>query len=79
MRPGGEPLAFEIPPPPVTANVRVGTRHRELALYVDAVDIDAETASVRIVYRALFSYPLVRYDERSAFVEPSPSFEKLLP
>jgi len=79
MRPGGEVLSFEVPEPPVTADVKVGKRHRRLTLYVDAIDIDAEKANVRIVYRALFSYPLVRYEERSCIVLPSSSFEDLLP
>lgn len=79
MRPGGEVLSFEVPPPPVTADVTVGDRHRQLALYVDAVDIDAEALVARIVYRAVFSYPLVRYEKRSLYVRPSPDLEKLLP
>jgi hypothetical protein len=79
MRPGGEVLTFEVPPPPVTADVTVGLRHRQLALYVDAIDIDAEACVARIVYRALFSYPLVRYEKRNLYVRASPDFEKLLP
>lgn len=79
MRPGGEVLTFEIPDPPVTADVRVGKRYRRLSLFVDAIDIDAEAATARVVYRALFSYPLVRYEERSLRVLPSSAFEKLLP
>ena len=79
MRPGGEALSFEVPPPPVTADVKVGPRHRRLDLYVDAIDIDAEAAQVRIVYRALFSYPLVRYEQRTVHVLPSSDLEKLLP
>jgi hypothetical protein len=79
MRPGGEILAFHVPEPPVTADAKVGKRHRRLTLYVDAIDIDAEAARVRIVYRALFSYPLVRYEERSLLVLPSPAFQDLLP
>lgn len=78
MRPGGEVLTFEVPPPPITGDVTVGDRHRQLALYVDAVDIDAEAAVARIVYRALFSYPLVRYEKRNLYVRPSPDLEKLL-
>lgn len=79
MRPGGEVLTFEVPPPPVTADATVGDRHRQLTLYVDAIDIDAEAAVARIVYRALFSYPLVRYEKRNLYVRTSPDFEKLLP
>lgn len=79
MRPGGEVLSFEIPEPAVTADVKVGKRFRRLTLYVDAIDIDAEKANVRIVYRALFSYPLVRYDARSCTVLPSSKFKDLLP
>ncbi len=78
MRPGGKLLAFEVPPPPVVAEVLVGPRHRRLDLYVDSIDIDAEAAQVRVVYRALFSYPLVRYEQRTAHVRTSPDFEKLL-
>lgn len=78
MRPGGAALAFHVPPPPVTADILVGPRHRRLELYVDAIDIDAEAAQVRVAYRALFSYPLVRYEQRTAHVRPSPDFEKLL-
>jgi Uncharacterized protein conserved in bacteria (DUF2169) len=79
MRPGGEVLTFEVPPPPVTADATAGDLHRKLDLYVDAIDIDAEAAVARIVYRALFSYPLVRYDKRTLYVRPSPDLEKLLP
>jgi hypothetical protein len=79
MRPAGESLVFQVPPPPVTADVTIGPHQRRLALYVDAIDIDAEAANVRIVYRALFSYPLVRHEERSLLVLPSSSLEKLLP
>lgn len=78
MRPGGEVLSFEVPPPPVTADATVGDRHRQLTLYVDAIDIDAEARVARIVYRALFSYPLVRYEKRNLYVRPSPDLEKLL-
>lgn len=78
MRPGGAALAFQVPPPPITADILVGPRHRRLDLYVDAIDIDAEAAQVRVAYRALFSYPLVRYEERTAHVRPSPDFEKLV-
>lgn len=79
MRPGGEVLSFEVPEPPITADATVGDRHRKLDLYVDAIDIDAEAKAVRIVYRALFSYPLVRYEKRNLYVRPSPELEKLLP
>lgn len=78
MRPAGEVLAFDLPEPPVTADVLVGKRHRRLMLYVDAIDIDAEAANVRVVYRALFSYPLIRYEERTTRVLPSAAFEKLI-
>lgn len=78
MRAGAEVLAFAIPEPPVTADVFVGKRHRRLTLYVDAIDIDAEAANVRIVYRALFSYPLIRYEERTMRVLPSEAMAKLM-
>jgi hypothetical protein len=78
MRAAAEVLAFDIPEPPVTADVIVGKRHRRLTLYVDAIDIDAEAANVRIVYRALFSYPLVRYEERTTRVLPAPVMGDLM-
>ncbi len=79
MRPGGEILTFEIPEPPVTADAKVGKHVRRLTLYVDAIDIDAEAANVRIVYRALFSYPLVRYEQRSLYVLPTSKLDDYLP
>lgn len=79
MRPGGEILSFEIPEPPVTADAKVGAHVRRLKLYVDAVDIDAEAANVRVLYRAVFSYPLVRYEQRSLVVLPARGFDDFLP
>lgn len=79
MRPGGKILSFEIPEPPVIAEAKAGKRYRRLTLYVDAIDIDAEEENVRIVYRALFSYPLVRYEQRLVAVRTIDGFEKLLP
>jgi Uncharacterized protein conserved in bacteria (DUF2169) len=78
MRPSGAALAFTIPPAPVTADVRVGGVKQRLALHVDAVDIDAETSRVRVVYRALFSYALIQYEERNLRVEASSALASLL-
>ena len=72
-------MPFEIPEPPVTADAKVGAHVRRLKLYVDAVDIDAEAANVRVLYRAVFSYPLVRYEQRSLVVLPARGFDDFLP
>ncbi|MEZ4302564.1 MAG: DUF2169 domain-containing protein [Polyangiaceae bacterium] len=79
MRAGQQILSFEVPRAPVLVDALIGDRHRRLDLYVDAVDIDADAAEARVVYRALFSYPLVRYEIRSLHVRPHPDLEKLLP
>ncbi len=79
MRRYGEILAFHIPEPPVTVDVTVGSHHLRLKLYVDSIDMDAEAANVRIVYRALYSYALIRYEKREVRVLMTSDFEKLLP
>lgn len=78
MRPSGAALAFTLPPAPVTAEVQVGGVKQRLALHVDAVDIDAETSRVRIVYRALFAYALIQYEERNLRVEANEVLASLL-
>jgi hypothetical protein len=78
MRPSGAALAFTIPPAPITAEVRVGDVKQRLALHVDAVDIDAETSRVRIVYRALFAYALIQHEERNLRVEANALLASLL-
>jgi len=78
MRPSGAALAFTIPPAPITAEVRVGRVEQQLALHVDAVDIDAEASRVRIVYRALFAYALIQHEERNLRVEAHALLASLL-
>ncbi|MFS8070734.1 MAG: DUF2169 domain-containing protein [Byssovorax sp.] len=78
MRPSGAALAFTIPPAPVTTEVRVGDVKQRLSLHVDAVDIDAETSRVRIVYRALFAYALIQHEERNLRVEANELLASLL-
>lgn len=78
MRPSGAALAFTIPPAPITAEVRIGRVQQRLALHVDAVDIDAETSRVRIVYRALFAYALIQHEDRNLRVEANDVLASLL-
>ncbi|WP_437690670.1 DUF2169 domain-containing protein [Sorangium sp. So ce176] len=69
MRPGGEALLFEAPPPPVAVTVTVGGSSERLLPALDAVDIDAEAAEVRMLWRASVSYGLVQFERRRARLE----------
>ena len=71
MRPGGELLAFQVPAPPCAAEVDLEGRLSPLSFRVDALDIDAEAASVRVVYRARFRYGLVQHERRRVRVFPA--------
>lgn len=71
MRPGGELLAFELPAPPCAAEVHLEGRVAPVAFRVDALDIDAEAASVRVVYRARFRYGLVQLERRHVRLFPA--------
>lgn len=74
MRPGGAALVFEIPPPPVAVEVSVGRSSERLLPALDAVDIDAEAAEVRLLWRAQASYDLVQYEHRRARLLPTDDF-----
>lgn len=74
MRPGGEALVFEAPPPPVAVTVAVGGSTERLLPALDAVDIDAEAAEVRLLFRATVSYGLVQLEHRRARLEPTEHF-----
>lgn len=71
MRPGGELLAFQVPAPPCALEIDLDGRVTPVALRVDALDIDAEAASLRVVYRARFRYGLVQLERRRARIFPS--------
>jgi len=77
MRAGGEPLRFALPSAPFGVRVAVGPDALEVDATLDAVDIDAESATVRFLFRAAFDYDLVRYDERSIVVFPRESLASL--
>lgn len=66
MRPGGAALAFAAPPSPVAVDLTVGGAPERVVPALDAVDIDAEAAEVRLVYRASVTYGLVQFDVRTA-------------
>ncbi|WP_437624603.1 DUF2169 domain-containing protein [Sorangium sp. So ce1151] len=74
MRPGGEALVFEAPAPPVAVTVAVGGSSERLVPALDAVDIDAEAAEVRLLWRASASYGLVRLEQRRARLEATEDF-----
>ncbi len=71
MRAGGERLSFRVPEVPVRAYCAIGDERVELPLRLDAIDVYAEAAEVRFVFRGKHRYPLVRYEERYMVCEPS--------
>lgn len=71
MRADGEPLSFEVIPPPATVEVRVGDTATVLTPVLDCIDVDAEAGVVRFVHRHLVQYGLVQHEERTARVLPS--------
>jgi hypothetical protein len=77
MRPRGEPLAFAMPEPPVAFLVKVGEVERRLVPRLDAVDLDAEAATARLVYRMTFSYPIVAHERRQARAVATPFLERV--
>jgi Uncharacterized protein conserved in bacteria (DUF2169) len=74
MRPRGALLAFTVPAPPVRFDVAAGERAESIVPLLDAVDIDAEAAEVRFLYRAKVAYDLVQFEDRRLSVEPSSRF-----
>lgn len=77
MRPRGEELGFDVPPVPWAVNVAVGPDATEVEPRLDAVDVDAEAATVRFLFRATFDYDLVRYEERTVTAVPREALEAL--
>lgn len=71
MRPRGQALAFTLPAAPVALLVSVGGEEERFVPAVDAVDVDAEAAEVRVLFRAAFSYPIVRGERRRAVLVTS--------
>jgi hypothetical protein len=74
MRPGGDALVFEAPPAPVAMDVTVGDKRDRVVPSLDAVDIDAEAAEVRLLWRATATYGLVQYELRRARLKPTEDF-----
>lgn len=74
MRPDGEALVFEAPPSPVAVNLKVGSNSDRLLPVLDAVDIDADAAEVRLLWRARVTYDLVQFEHRRARLEPTDDF-----
>jgi hypothetical protein len=74
MQPGGRLLSFEVPRPPVAVDLSIGGRADSLAPWLDTIDIDAEAAEVRLLYRATVTYDLIQFDLRLAKIEPTDAF-----
>jgi hypothetical protein len=77
MRPRGESLAFVVPEVPAVVRVVIGKLRTSLPLRVEAIDIDADAAEVRFVYRVAFTFALIQNDLREAHLEPSEHFPPL--
>jgi hypothetical protein len=69
MRADGAALALVVPPPPVAFTMRVGDRIERVLPALDAIEIHAEAAEARIVWRARLSYDLVRFEKRELRAE----------
>ena len=74
MRPRGERLTLVVPPAPVAFEVRVGEVETTLVPSIDAVDLDAEAAEARLLWRVVYRYPLVQLETREARCVPSAHF-----
>lgn len=77
MRPKGETLAFVIPEVPVSVRAILGRALFRLKPRLDTVEIDAEAAEVRMVYRCSFRFGLVQHERREVFLEPSDHFPEV--
>lgn len=78
MRPAGEVLAFTVPQAPSAVEVQVGEQSHRVELLLDAVDIDAEAARVRLVFRRLYRYALIQGELRSARFVPGPGLDEVV-
>lgn len=77
MRPEGQVLQTQVPPAPVDLQLNIADDEQHFTPVLDAVDINAERAEVRFVYRCLFRYPLIRFQKRSLRVVPNDNFPDL--
>lgn len=73
MRRGGATIGLVVPEAPVFYRAEVGAVLRDVIPRLDTIEIDAETATARLVYRAGFSYPLVARERRRLDVLARPS------
>lgn len=79
MRPGGQKLELVLPEPPVLYRAEVGAVVRDVVPYLDTIEIDAESGTARLVYRAGFSYPLIARERRRLEVVARSSSRFLAP
>ncbi len=77
MRPKGETLAFVVPEVPIQVRAILGRALFRLKPRLDALEIDAEKAQVRLVYRCPFKFGLVQHERREVFVEPNEHFPEV--
>ncbi len=77
MRPKGETLAFVVPEVPIQVRAILGRALFRMKPRIDALEIDAEAARVRLVYRCSFKFGLVQHERREVFVEPNEHFPEV--
>jgi len=77
MRPKGQALSFVVPEAPVSLRVILGRALFRLEARLDAIDIDAEQAEARFVFRCPFRFGLVQNEQREVHLEGTEAFLKL--
>lgn len=77
MRPRAEAFSFVVPEVPIRVRAILGRALFTLKPRLDALEIDAEAAQVRIVYRCPFKFGLVQHERRDVFLEPSEHFPEV--
>lgn len=77
MRPKGDTLGFVVPETPIQVRALLGRALFRMKPRLDSVEIDAEAAQVRMVYRSSFKFGLVQHERREVFVEPSDHFPEV--
>lgn len=77
MRPKGATLGFVVPETPIQVRALLGRALFRMKPRLDTVEIDAEAAQVRMVYRCSFKFGLVQHERREVFVEPTEHFPEV--
>jgi hypothetical protein len=74
MRPSGGVLRFNVPEHPLQVRMETSSQHELKEMSLDAVDVNAETCEVRLLYRSTLRCALIQFEERRVLVEPTADF-----